>query len=283
MKKLIQISAVVLLPFLCFAVISGITYKSEKVNLTPSGAYSTPPPAPVSFKNEFVNIIFNKGYTYDNIFVTHRLDRIRDSLHFNASQNYFYQDDYYGNILDSVLTPDQISRMNALMTLVDSTGIKGIYNRNKIADAIINSQRVIYEVSNGGSTIVNNGFCWQYVDTSVGSYVTDSSRTVLKCLTGVNNAGVLCNSIYENLQHSDKLGNWGWSDIRYNWHLKPVMRIDSSVFSLNNTTPVVRIVKINFKGDSMNDTVIIRVNNFRDGNFEYLGQYIEKFKFELEF
>ena len=281
MKKLIQISALVLLPFVCFAVISGITYKKEEVNLTPSGAYSIPPTPPVSFKNEFVNIIFNKGYTYDNIFVTHRLDRIWDSLHFNASQNYFYQDTAYGNILGQPLTPYQIAKMNDLMTLVNNTGIKGIYNRNKIADAIINSQRVIYEVSNGGSIIENNGFCWQYVDTSVGSYVTDSSRTVLKCLTGVNNAGVLCNRIYENLQHSDKLGNWGWSDTRYNWHLKPVMRIDSSVFSLNNTTPVVRIVKINFDGDSMNDTVIIRVNNFRDENYEYLGQYINDYLFDF--
>src|SRR5690606_283958 len=91
------------LPVMLLAVYFLITGSFSKTEKEYKPEFNKQEPTQVSylpsFKDEFVNIIFNKGYTWDNNFVPFRLDRMRDSLHFNGSQNYFWQDSYYGNIL----------------------------------------------------------------------------------------------------------------------------------------------------------------------------------------
>src|SRR5690606_4776710 len=99
-------------------------------------------------------------------------------------------------------------------------------------DAITNSQRVVYEVAPGNNqTTVNDGFVYKNM---TGIYGIDDGRTVRHATNApppgqsATSSGYICRDIYENMQHSDNIGSWTWTDLQ-TWYLKPMMKIDSNI------------------------------------------------------
>lgn len=230
-----------------------------------------------SFKDEFVNCIFNKGYdpSEPGLYFLNRLNQIND-FNFNATQVYHFgfPGDPYGTF-DATLTGTQISNVEDMMIDVHNAGLKGIYNRAKIADLCLSGQRVVYEVANGNNQItVNKGFVYK---TMTGLYEEDNGRTVrhatLTPPPGQNptSAGYLCKDIYENMQHSD-LFAWQWDD-EGTWILKPMMKIDPNLVTSDPDREIVKIEVINFEGDVMTEFTI-RAKNF---GTSYSGGYIDEF------
>ncbi len=207
-------------------------------------------------------------------------------LNFNAA--HFYESDTgyteLGTFGQDSLEGYQRTNVRNILSLANTNGMKSVIARKRIRELCF-SQRLVYEISNGGSTNLNYGFCYQNCMSN--AYTTDSGRTVLHATTiPADNfsAGWLCNNIYENMQHTDLYYfGPGKSDLT-NWHVKPVMRIKQSDF--NNSallnTPVVRINVVNYSGDTINK-VVLRVSNFRDGNSQYSGKYIDKYTFQNNF
>lgn len=172
------------------------------------------------------------------------------------------------------MNQDQIDHNIDLLNSVGAKDLRTFTARQNV-EKYCYGQRLVYEVSSGGSTTINDGFCYQNIMPN--TYSTDSNRTVLHAVPwphdNYNGAGWLCSGIYENLQHTD-LWDFTQADTLL-WHLKPMMRIDTNIFNSNDTTKVIAIVSESYNGTRI-DSLIIRVNNF-GSNGIYKGQYIDKF------
>jgi len=281
MKRTVySISALVIIPIMYYFLFTGFKEGSgtEQTNLVPG---------PTGGKS-FVNCIFNGGIwpsRADWVETQLGLNRYND-LNFNTVHLYDYINgdvngtEHYGEF-QNTLSPLQIANTNTLFTLSGSKNMKFLSERCKISK-LCYAQRVVYEVTPPpGNNGVNNGFCYQ--NTS-GIYETDQGRTVLHACTGnCNNnsptsVGYLAQNIYENMQHSD-LYNF---DAQYadagTWYVKPMMRIDSSIVDNFPEKPVVKIVVVNFSGDTIK-SVIVKAKHFaQDLNGTiYGGQYIDVF------
>lgn len=104
-----------------------------------------------------------------------------------------------------------------------------------------------------------------------------------RCVAGVDGAGYITNSLYENLEQVNypKIGYLYYSDMKdldYRWFVKPRMRIPDSI--ANNPqmrdTKVVKIEIINFKG-SLIKTIIINAGSFKKKGELYSGRYLENY------
>ena len=260
-----------LIPLLYFISISGINYVSKESFIQASLGTLTN-------AKDFLNVIFNVTYggVPDQNWVERNLNMYRDSLNYNAIQIYDEGSDRFGTF-DDPLTSNQIQNVINLMTDIENRDLKGFYARTKIF-RLAEGQRLEYEVSQSGSTTVNDGFCYQNVMNN--TFTTDTGRTVLHAKTWPadypDSPGWLCYGIYENMQHSDYINGKD----KGNWFLKPMMRINQNDFDSTSATPVVAIVIKNFDGSRTDrDSIVIRVNNFRNENNRYFGNYIEKYNF----
>jgi hypothetical protein len=242
--------------------------------------YSIIPP-PISADNNFVNIIFNGPYSPSNEprWLNANFDNYNE-LNFTGIHAY---DDFknqgterYGKFQD-ILTPGQIYSSDSLISSVTNSGMDFLWERVKIS-RLCYGQRLEYEVPSDGTTQTNYGFCYQNYS---GELTTDSGRTVVhacpsNCASSDATPRYILNNIYENLQHTDL----GYEfDLQSHdtgvWYMKPMMRIDSAIVDNNPTTPVVRIVAVNFNGDTIKSTTILAGNFGNSGN--YAGQYIDHF------
>ncbi|MBS1552987.1 MAG: hypothetical protein JST15_13055 [Bacteroidetes bacterium] len=226
---------------------------------------------PVNPQKKFINCIYNNDYYGLNDAAKYsiygNIPRYVDSLNFNSIQIY---GGLQGGAFDSALN-SYSTQVSGLMEKLDTSGLKVLYGRDKISK-LCYGQRLEYEAEGG-----NDGFSYsrRYADV-----ITDNGRTVLHpCITDCDaTPRLLCDSIYENLQHCNIVADFFSVADTGVWYLKPVMRIDTSDFSSTDSTPVVRIDAINFEGNLIKSATI-RVRNFKNSNFEYLGGYISEFNF----
>jgi hypothetical protein len=257
-------------PLFYFIVVTGFKERDMIVNM---GVSILDDPSAKSF----INLIFTDTYfgsplhgndPNDPRSIENNIINFRDSLHFNSIHVYGYGD--LGGGFDDDLSYYQ-SYVSGLIRTVNNAGLSGYYGRSKI-EQLSYGQRLIYEVEGG-----NSGFSYQ---TRAGNATTDSGRSVIHLVPNTSpsvDARWLCKDIYENLQHGD-LVNFNQAD-SLEWNIKPVMRIKSTDYNVNSTLPVVAIATYNYRGNRI-DSAVIRVNNFRDGSNNYLGNYIENYEFE---
>lgn len=262
---LLKLLAILSFPILFYFVVSG--FKTEERN---SHVMHSPSENP-NDKN-FINMIFTDTYfgrpnPSDPRAIENNISNFRDSLHFNSIHVYGYGN--FGGGFDEDISAYE-SYVSDLISDVNGAGLRGFWGRNKI-EQLCYGQRLIYEVEGG-----NNGFCYQ---TRANNAITDSGRSVVHLIPSTspsNDAKWLCKNIYENLQHGDLINFTQWDTM--SWYVKPVMRINASDFNINSTKPVVAIYSKNYRGNII-DTLIIRVNNFRNSNSIYSGNYIENYRF----
>ncbi|MBS1552985.1 MAG: T9SS type A sorting domain-containing protein [Bacteroidetes bacterium] len=232
----------------------------------------------------FTNLIFTDTYfgrftPNDPRAIENNLHNFKDSLHFNSVHVYGYGN--FGGGFDEPIG-DYSSYVTGLMNQVNNSGLKGFYGRNKI-EKLCCGQRLIYEAEGG-----NNGFSYS---SNAGYLTMDSGRQVVKgCLNTMQcpetdgTPRYLCQNIYENLQHGDLIDFSQWD--LYDWHMKPVMRIDSNVVDNNPNAKVIRIDVINYKGVKI-DSIIIKARNFakfnaQSGSYLYPGNYLNTYNFDLD-
>lgn len=277
MKKiLLNIVLILSLPVFYFIAFSGFKDKEETKTTAVSISSDT-------VTKSFINLIFTDTYfgsplhghdPNDLRSIENNILNFRDSLHFNSVHVYGYGD-LGGGFDDSISYYS--SYVNGLITTVNTAGLSGFFGRNKI-EQLSYGQRLIYEIGSSNVSRINSGFSYDSIMSN--TYETDTSRTVLHAkpypISGYNPAGWLCKDIYENLQHGDLI-NFNQADT-LEWKIKPVMRIKATDYNVNSTIPVIAIVTKNYSGKRI-DSAIIRVNNFRDGNGNYSGNYIENYQF----
>ena len=168
------------------------------------------------------------------------------------------------------------------MDQIRNSGLRGFYGRSKI-EQLSCGQRLEYEAEGG-----NNGFSYSsntgYVNSDSGRQVVKGCINTAQCPETDATPRYLCQNIYENLQHGDLIDFSQWD--LYDWHLKPVMRIDSNVVDNNPNAKVIRIDVINYKGLKI-DSIILKARNFakfnaQSGSYLYPGNYINTYNFDLD-
>jgi hypothetical protein len=282
-KTLYRLMALLLLPLLYYAVFTGFS-------ITEPNKITNNPPAPNT--RDFVNFILNNDYTVindPNIWVESQLPNYRGELNFNGIHIYDviggnngteYGTNRFG-YFNQNLSTGQIAEIQNLTGDISGENLKLYWERVKIS-RLCYAQRLVYEVSQNNST-TNYGFCYQNCN---GQYMTDSGRTVIYTgLPGNNSQGYIAQNIYENMQHGD-LADWSpqYADAG-TWHMKPMMRIDSTVVDSNPDANVVKIDVVNFRGQPVK-SVTIKARNFAHfdiGNgYLYDGRYIDVYDFALD-
>lgn len=277
--KLFKYTLILIIPVLFFT--GFISFKTGKDSKSDNLLYSVQD----TLLKDFVNYILNfhpvslsdnrSGRNIENW-----LRYYRDSLHYNGFHVYggFNNkinnegSDKYGRFF-SPLTGIQIENTRNLINQVQQYGMKGFFGRIKI-EQLCYAQRIEYEVSLNGDSLINYGFCYRNIMPN--SYMIDNDRTVLNANAGTDSAQWLCENIYENLQHGDLYG-FVQADTS-DWFVKPVMRIRKNDFNKTDTTKVAAIVIKNFSGITI-DSVIIRINNFGSDSSEYSGEYTDSYNF----
>jgi hypothetical protein len=157
-------------------------------------------------------------------------------LNYNAAHHYGGDGTYLGGYGQNTLTQQQLDTLSRIVNMSSDNGLTCILDRQRISVPCL-SQRLIYEAEGG-----NYGFSYQRRSADI---IQDSNRTVIhacanmtECPQADATPRMLCDSIYENLQHTDLYYfHPDSSDIKP-WVLKPVMRIDSNDFSPIDNTPV---------------------------------------------
>lgn len=276
--KIYKITFALLLPVIFYVIVSGFI-KTKEGEIVSKSKISPPP---VTTSKDFTNILLNTSYRNSPCVwdLENHLKQYQE-LNFNGIHMYDWGSDKFGQFIPA-LTTTQINNLNELIYRSDTSGLKTVFERTKIT-RLCYGQRLEYEVvQNTGDSVTNFGFCYKNRDSNVGSYQTDSGRTVLHSetnptLESPNSAGWLCKDIYENMQHTD-LYYFLQSADTADWFLKPMMRIRQTDFNVNSTTPVVAIISYNFRGYPI-DTVVIRVNNFRNSSGNYEGNYTNSYTF----
>ncbi len=279
MKTLKKILVILALPLIYFLIAS--SFKPTE-NLTNTSEETKP----IEFKSgmaltpsfevpkDFTHFLLNpglwdspRGWDFNYFW-----DYYRDTLNFNGIQVYDYGNSRTG-YFDQIHSQSQVDTLNGFINGTISRGLKPMFTRRNLELVASYGRRMSFEGEGG-----NDYYSFQ---NRLVAPSTDSGRSVLfacaTCPPPENpQANRLCYGIDENYQFaSTYLYPW---DPPIDWHLKPVMRIRESDFSPNDTRPVVAIYTKNFRGDYI-DTVVIRVNNFRDGNNNYFGQYKSAFTF----
>ncbi|MBS1552990.1 MAG: hypothetical protein JST15_13070 [Bacteroidetes bacterium] len=278
MKQIIyKIALVLVLPFMFYVISSGFK-ETDQFKLKENGNQVF---LPVSPQKKFINCIYNNDYYGLNddakYSIYKNIPRYIDSLNFNSIQIYGGPQ---GGAFDDDLS-SYSTQVRWLMDKLDSSGLNVLYGRDKISKLCF-GQRLEYEAEGG-----NNGFSYSRRNADV---ITDSGRTVLHpCISDCDaTPRVLCDSIYENIQHSNIVVDFFSVADTGNWYLKPVMRIRQSDFSPIDNRPVIAIVARNFSGQTSNsygdkDSIIIRVKNFRNSESDstYNGKYISDYLFDV--
>lgn len=233
-------------------------------------------PAPLSVSNtsekNFIHFVLNDKWfgalpssrdaSDSKLYIRNNFSDYKDSLYLNGLLLYGY-DIVTSGAADEPVS-DYIEGINSLITDIRAAGFKGYYGRNKI-EAACYSQRVEYEAEGG-----NNGFSYQVHN---GKKLTDSGRTAINMNKTFNPPGMLCESIYENLQHTDFF-NFTQHDYGL-WFLKPSMRISRSDYSPGDTSTVVTILVTAFNGTTAK-SINVRVKDFMQGA-DYNGEYVNTF------
>ncbi len=288
-KHLYNILIALALPVVFYFVISGFK-STEAVNnsiITPS----KPVPGP-SAEKDFVNYILNSDYSDYSGSGYHHMENFlgdyRAELNFNGV--HIYDADTGTSALgwfNKTILSAQETKLNSLISGAHTNNLKAIYERNNLSN-LCYAQRLVYEVSNGGSTTVNDGFCWQNI---AGDYGTESNGTTYiyactgtsGCISQSTATGYIAQNIYENFQHTDLPGFRPQVRDIWDWHLKPRMKIRQSDFEDPNkqTLPVVTIEAYCFNDGAGNTTPIatktILVRNFSKQGVSYSGDYKEIF------
>lgn len=205
--------------------------------------------------------------------ITNQFDSYKE-LNYNTSQMFVSESDSLGYFNQDVLSPEQKTRLQTIASLSNQAGLNCYLERVRIS-ALCYSQRLIYEAEGG-----NYGFSYQRrtanIETDGDRTVVHACRNTAECPQADATPRMLCDSIYENLQHTDLYYFWPGSTDNLRWKIKPVMKIDSNDFSPFDTTEVVAIITKNYFGNTI-DSTIIRVENFKNDNNQYFGQYIDKY------
>ena len=284
MKTLQKVIVSLALPILYFIIASAFKpaepVKNTEVSKVTSAASLQPPTAQIP--KDFTHFILNYGFqdnsnTWD---FTQFLPYYKDELHYNGIQLYDYGADTTGKFGEP-LRSDQIATMNSLITGTKNRGLKCDFQRINISRLCQDGQRIVFEAEGGNED-------YSYSSRPLGSVpFPDSGRSVIKgcasCPPSMP-AGMLCESVLENLQFAvSSTYSWG---ITQDWHLKPVMRIDSSIVDNSPTAPVIAIVTRNFKGIII-DSTVIKARNFAHfdqgtGTYIYNGSYKDIFDFSME-
>jgi hypothetical protein len=271
-KIFISVLLIVIIPVLYFLIWTGFN-NVEEVSTTKALI-----PASANPSKNFITCIYNNDYyginTQAKWSIKDNLPRYKYELNFNSIQ---ISGGPQGGAFDDAIS-SYSTGVNGLMSDIDTSGLMTLYGRQKL-EKLCFGQRVEYEAEGG-----NNGFSYQrrYAD-----IITDSGRSVLHpCISNCDaTPRILCDSIYENIQHSNIIADYFSSADAGNWFLKPVMRIDSSVAHNNPTVPVIAIVTKNFSGETSGpngnkDSLVIRARNFLDSSTQnYNGKYLENYSF----
>lgn len=290
--KIYRFLVLLIVPVIYIVMVSGF----HRAEGTTGGLNVTTPPS-VSVPKNFMNFILNVDYQYGNDVdecnshpsqMENHVSEYAD-LNFNGTALYDADSGSYclGNF-NAGLLPGQKSKTEALIDSVHQDGLKAIFERSNISN-LCYAQRLVYEVSNGGSQTVNDGFCYQvcrghYEVEQDGTTAIHACANPQQC-NEENWDGMaqnICESIYENLQHTDLPGFRPQARDVWEWHLKPRMKIKQEDFNDPNkqTLPVVTI-KVYCFGDP--DTPIaektIKVRNFKNDTGYYNGLYQETFNF----
>jgi hypothetical protein len=289
--KIYKVVIIGVIPVLYFLLFSGFNKAVEttneiKISSTPS----------VSVPKDFTNFILNVDYNDycsnpgANWLMENHIGEygpVQNGGELNFNGVHIYDTDTGTCALgwfNKGIETGQLNKTNYLIDIAHQNGLKAIYERSNISN-LCYAQRLVYEVVNGSSTTVNDGFCYQ---TCRGKYEIepDGTTAIHACVNPLdcnieNWDGIpqnICESIYENLQHSDLPGFRPQARDVWDWHLKPRMKIKQQDFNINDTRPVVSIIPVRFDGTEMTP-VTIRVNNFRNDSGAYSGEYKEKFTF----
>jgi len=272
-KKIYKILIAFTLPVLLYFVVSGFKETGE-IESTGLNIQTSPLITPT---NEFIVSVYNADYygihnTPAQWSIIGNLPRYKNELNFNSIQIYGDFESQGGGFNDPLSTYDD--GVDSMMNILDTTGLKILYGRGKIT-TLCYGQRLVYEAEGG-----NNGFSYHRQTSSI---IPDNGRMVIHaCLPNASNCPesdatprFLCDSIYENLQHSNIIDDDFSEADAGDWFLKPEMKIKTSDFSSSDTTKVLAIFVKNFDG-SEGDTIIIRVKNFGN-NGNYSGNYIHDY------
>ncbi|MBN8584960.1 MAG: right-handed parallel beta-helix repeat-containing protein [Ignavibacteria bacterium] len=277
MKTLLKITVTLALPVIYFIIASAFK-PTEPLKVTDASKVNLIQPPTAQIPKDFTHFILNYGIQdgdneWDNF--TAFWPYYKDTLHYNGIQLYDYGADTTGQF-GVPLRTDQIATVNSLITGTQNRGLRSNFQRINISKLCQDGQRMVFE-SEGG----NEGYSYSSRMSGSGP-VSDSGRSVIKgcasCPPSMP-AGMLCESITENLQFALSY-TYDWAP-QQDWHLKPVMRIDSSIVDNSPTAPVIAIVTRNFSGTVIDSTVIKARNfaSFLGGNYIYNGQYISTFDF----
>jgi len=285
-KTYFNILALLLLPLLYYAVFTGFSAtENSSLNIEPK----TTPPGPTSQK-DFVNFILNSDYSdYSSPGGHHMenfLDKFGAELNFNGV--HLYDADSGTTELGPFNYPingTQKTKVENLIAGAHSETLKAIYERSNISN-LLYAQRLVYEVANGSGHIdENDGFCYQdisgvYEEEPDGTTAIHACVNPSECNTQNWDAipQYICSNIYENLQHTDLPHFRPQERDKWDWHLKPRMKIKQTDFEDPNkqTLPVVTIYVYAFDGSEITTKTIL-VRNFSKQGISYYGDYKEIF------
>jgi hypothetical protein len=254
MKKKTIISAwlLVIIPVLYFSFAAGFKIEEKTVSpilLTPTQIQP----------KDFINCIFNSWYrdtTPSGDLLEYNFSRIKE-LNFNAVHRYSGSNDVYGFFQQPLLDSQKTNKIE-LYDSAYNKNLNSVYGSPN-TEYLCYGQRLEYEAEGG-----NNGFSYQRRMGGDSLVIIDSNRSVVHLSAGIQQPGFLCDSIYENLQHGDGYVEQDFST----WFIKPMIRIPVNT---PDETPIVKILVVNFQGDTIKQ-VTIKAKNFKR-NGSYNGFY----------
>jgi len=270
MKKVFTKLVIVLIIPAVYFILAGAFSTGDK-NKSSNEELSSPPS---SGQKDFVNMIMNcDWFNCDRIWIGDHINKYKE-LGYNSVHVYPWSNSVYGKFEESY-TPDQIALNTDLIDAVHTAPLKFFYEQIKLSKPCY-AQKIEYTLPpNEDSHSTNNGFCFQNVMNS-NLLMSDGVKWIIHPVAGVNNAGYLCDSIYENLQQSDFFSRQMDNG---NWYLYPTVKIKQEDYQNNPGAPVFAICIRNFKGkkSSSVDSLIFYTNDFGE-NGPYGGDYIELHK-----
>jgi hypothetical protein len=137
-----------------------------------------------------------------------------------------------------------------------------------VISELCKSNRYVFKVSKDG---LNPEYEKMYDEVMPGIFEEDNGRTVLHAVKDINSPGWLCNNISE-ITKDLPISYQG----NLNWKIKPVMKINKSDYSPDDTIKVVAIVAKNLSGIVI-DSLVLRVFNFGDRELKYNGEYTQEY------
>ena len=203
--------------------------------------------------------------------------RLKDSLGLNGWHRYnqwFTGDEINGNI--SFISP----RVQYRVDQNNTRDLRTVFGR-RITDYSAWGQRSDYQCEN----VTEGQPYWFYsyyksVSNSWIHDIPDSGQTVKFCKVDTSNPGRDSGYIVQGLKANREQANRFWtpyqSDTFSDWYVKPKIRIPTGL-SIN--TKVCRIEILDWDS-SIVKSIELTVNEFKDGNQNYNGNYMEEFYFQ---